>query len=123
MTRAQLIAKADAVCVQLNAQLAANVVNKANSFAVALPQAAAYEHAESVQLAKLVSPSSMAKDWHSFLAETQRWAQDTAKLGAAARAGHFNPGSPLVTLATKTHSNLVSIAKRAGFKQCSELEE
>jgi hypothetical protein len=122
LTRAEWIAKGDAICAQLNTQLAANVVDKSNGFATVLPQAAAYEHAEVVQLTKLVPPSSQAKDWHMFLAETQRWSENTAKLGASAKSGHFTLSTPLVALTTKIRANVVSIAKREGFKYCSEVK-
>lgn len=115
----QWIAKGDAICARLNAQLTASPVKAIQEFARALPQAAAYERIEYAQLAKLVPPPSKAADWQQFLTDTRLWAEDSAKLGEIAQAHKFSIGMQLVSKSRSLHEQLAKIAKQDGFKTCS----
>ena len=119
LTRAQWLARGDAICARLNSQLGANTVKSTKEFARALPVAAAYERAELARLVKLVPPPSMATDWQQFLTSTQQWAENSTKLGESAQGGHFTLTAPLVITTRNLHEHLAGIAKRDGFKECS----
>jgi hypothetical protein len=119
LTEAQWIVKGDAICARLNAQLAANPVQKTKTFAIVLPQAAAEERAAALAMAKLVPPSSKTADWQAIVAKTQQWAENSATLGRAAQTGTLNLQNPLVQQTTKVRSEAMRIAKRNGFKRCS----
>jgi hypothetical protein len=119
LSRARWIAKGEAICTRLNAQLAARTVKSPTEFAVVLPQAAAYERAELAQLIKLVPPASEAGDWQKFLTETQQWAENSTKLGQIAQAGKFTLALPLVTTTRKLHEHLAHLASHKGFKECA----
>jgi hypothetical protein len=121
LTHAEWITKGEAICARLNAQLAATPAKSVTEFARALPQAAAYEQSELAQLVKLTPPPSRASDWQQFLTGTREWADDSAKMGASARAGQFNANMPLFQATQKAHEKLAAIAKRDGFKECALL--
>jgi hypothetical protein len=119
LTRGEWIAKGDAICARLNAQLAATKVKTPADFARALPQAASYEHAELIQLATLVPPVSKAKDWQEFLLGTQQWSENSAELGQVAQSPKFTLTGQLVITTKKIHEVLANLAKHDGFKECS----
>jgi hypothetical protein len=119
LTHTQWLAKGDAICARLNNQLAASGVKSIRELGQVLPQAAAYEHAELAQLVKLVPPAADAKSWQEFLAETQRWAENSTKLGQSAQTAQFSLNEPLVGITRKLHEHLAHRAKHQGFKECS----
>jgi hypothetical protein len=120
LTRAEFIARGDAICEHLNQRLASLTARTQSAFLKALPQAATYEQAEYAELSKLTPPQALAKDWSEFLAATKEWSIDSAKLGEAARTAAGLAGAHALGLETKaTHERLAHIAKRDGFKECS----
>jgi hypothetical protein len=119
LTRAQWIARGEAICARLNAQLAANTVKSTSEFARVLPLAAADERTEFTALVKLVPPPSDAKAWQRFLTDTEQWAENSSKLAQSETPGQFTLKVPLVTSTKDLHERLAAIAKRAGFKECA----
>jgi hypothetical protein len=119
LTRAQWLAKGDAICGRLNAQLAATPVKSIQEFTRVLPQAAAYERAELAQLVKLVPPTSKASEWQTFLVNTQQWAENSTRLGQLAQTSPIKLTNPLVTTTRKLHERLAHLAGHDGFKECS----
>jgi hypothetical protein len=119
LTHAQWIAKGDAICARLNAELAANTVKSTAEFARVLPVAAADEQAELAQLVKLVPPTSKTKDWQEFLTGTQEWAANSYKLAESSQSGSFTLKAPLVATTRKIHETLAHLAQHEGFKECS----
>jgi hypothetical protein len=119
LTRAQWIAKGDAICARLNRELDAISVKTAAELPRVLPQEAAYERAEVAQLATLVSPASSAKDWQEFLNATLQWAEGSAKLAEYGRFGDAITRTPLAATVIGIHEHVMKIAKRNGFRACS----
>jgi hypothetical protein len=121
LTHAEWISKGEAICSRLNAELAADSVKSQREFGRALPQAAADERAEAIELAALVPPKIEAAGWQQFLTSTQQWSENSAKLGEAARAGIFNTSLPLFRETEKLHAYLTAIVRHDGFKECALL--
>ncbi|MGC2374840.1 MAG: hypothetical protein WA484_13285 [Solirubrobacteraceae bacterium] len=121
MTRAQWIAKADAICTRTNAQVATYPVKTTSDFARALPPAAVYEHEEAIALMRLVPPPSKAKDWKAVVTATMQVAVNSAELGREAVAGTFTIDSPLVAATTRANAIMGRITLRDGFTSCAEL--
>jgi hypothetical protein len=119
LTRAALIARADAICAHLHAQLATLSTNSRNGFAVVLPRAAAYERAEVAQLSTLTPPASMAEEWQRVLSGAKKFAEGSAKAGEYAQAKNTAAMNKAIGATSKTQQQSLTIAKRAGFKQCS----
>jgi hypothetical protein len=119
LSRAQWIARGDAICARLNRELDAISVKVAAELPRVLPQEAAYERAEVAQLATLVPPASSANDWQEFLNATLQWAEGSAKLAEYGRFGDAITRTPLAATVIAVHEHVLRIAKRNGFKACS----
>ncbi len=119
LTHARWIAKGEAICAHLNAQLAANSVKSTSEFARALPIAAADERAEFRALVKLVPPPSYSKAWQQFLTDTKQWSENSAKLAQSTTPAQFTMSGALLTATKDLHERLAAIAKHAGFKECA----
>jgi hypothetical protein len=120
LTRAQLIAQADAICASTNAALSASRIKSSSELARILPQAAAYDRAETIQLRKLVPPASMANDWKQILVGVQKFAEATSAVAADAQTNKLAAATRLVAATERTHEQTAAIAKRDGFSDCGE---
>jgi CHASE3 domain sensor protein len=85
-----------------------------------LPQASAYDHAEIAALRKLVPPTSMKSDWEQILKNLQAFAEDTDKTIPYAQAGQYEAAQPLILAGRAAQTELRAIARRNGFKACSQ---
>lgn len=119
LARARWIVKGDAICARFHAELEAVHVKRAAELPRVLPQVAAYERAEVVQLARLVPPASKASDWQQFLNATLQEAEASAKLVEYARLGDAITRTPLAATMISLHNYRTKIAKRDDFKKCS----
>jgi hypothetical protein len=119
LTRAQWISAGDKICARLNAQLEATPVKGAKTFAVVIPQVAAYERTEVAELAKLVPPPTARDQWEEILTETLQLAENTAALGKTAQTSQFTFKTALVASTAKIRAELLADTKRIGFKECS----
>jgi hypothetical protein len=128
LTRAALVARADALCRRLNTKLAANAVGgEGGSLGQLMLSLAAYEHAVAEEMRRLTPPSSMADAWGQMIGGAQTLADGNAKLGAyeQAHGGQiFNP-SPTTRAASSAISEgarrLTAAAAREGFTECATL--
>jgi hypothetical protein len=116
LSRAQWIAKGDAICSHLEAVLETNNSKTAGPLRV-LPQAVAYERAAVAELARLVPPATMANDWQQFLSARLQMAEDGAKLAEAPSDAITK--SPLTAAIKTIYGRLTTIARRDGFKACA----
>lgn len=119
LSRAQWIAKGDAICVRLSNELEGLSVKKAAELPRVLPLEAAYVRNEVAQLAKLVPPASKASDWQQFLTAGLQWAEGSAKLAEDGKLGDAITKAPLATAVVAIHEHLKQIAKIDGFQHCS----
>jgi hypothetical protein len=119
--RAQLIAAADAICGELDRELAAS---KQKSLALPeiarfAPLNAALEQRAVADLAKLTPPASLARDWQQIIAYRRMLAEELVKLGRYAKARDRAGIKALVVSKQRVRQSLLAIATRDGFKQCS----
>jgi hypothetical protein len=122
LTRAELIAKADDICRRVNGKLKSsnNTINNHADIARIIPRLASFEQTALAELSKLVPPASMADDWKMIIAGAQTLADNTAKLGEYAKANKLKAARGLITSSQKVQHQTLAIAKRDGFKECSE---
>jgi hypothetical protein len=119
LTRAQLLAQANAICGRAKAQLSSTVVKSQQEYARALPQAAAYERAAVSELTKLVPPASVASDFQQVLAALQQFSANTANLSDYAQTSEIIAGNALYRNAIQAQEQLHVIAGRTIFKACA----
>ncbi len=118
LTHSQWVAKANAICTSLNAELTANPANAKKSIAVAMLQVVAYERSELGQLSKLVPPAADARNWQTFLTDEQQATENTAALAKAAESGKFTVKDPLVTTTNALRTDFMRIARHDGMVEC-----
>jgi hypothetical protein len=120
LTRAQLIAKGDAICRRINRKLASTNIKSEQDIARVAPKLASYEQEALADLGRLVPPASMADDWKVIVAGAQTLADNVAKLGEYAKANNLKAGRALIVSSEKVQRELQTTAKRDGFKDCSQ---
>jgi hypothetical protein len=117
LTRSELIARGDAICRRINAQL--NAIRSAKDYA----RLGAYEQAAVVEMRRLTPPSSMASDWGQVVSGAQARADATAKIGTYPPEGAFATRKPAVRAAYAAAGTgmqqMVTAARREGFKDCA----
>jgi hypothetical protein len=124
--KSRLIARADAICKPLNARRkAANTQVGAVTSSAALPKVAriapglaAYEHKEVAELQALTAPAALAGTWQKILTGAQQLADNTATLGAEAKAGNLKAVEAVIHKDQKSERELIAVAKTAGFAHC-----
>jgi hypothetical protein len=116
------IARADAICQRLDAELAAGEPKhlSVRQLASRAPLHAALEQKAVVSLGKLAPPSSLAGDWRQILSLREGLAQALAEVGRDARRGD-QPGIQAVATSKKRlHAALFGLASHDGFRYCSQ---
>ncbi len=119
LTHAQLIARADAICARRNANIASLTVGSQAAFKRVLPQAAIYDSTESKELNKLVPPASLAHDWSGIINTDQLFSEYVDQVVYYAQTGTRNL-SPLIRTTGVVRQQMLAIARRDGFKQCTQ---
>jgi hypothetical protein len=121
LTRAQLLTRADAICRELNKKLSSHTIKTRQDFVRTLPLLAGYEQQGLAALSKLVPPAPMANDWKLIVAGAQTLADDIAKLGESIKAKDNKTTQSVVNEIGKVQQRTMAIAKRDGFKDCSQV--
>lgn len=119
LTRAEWIAKGDAICNRSNIKISSVTVRAMPEYATALPQIVTYERAEAHELSKLVPPASMAHDWAQIVNGLQLDSNYISTLAGYARENKYSNTNPLVEKANSLHKQIAELAKRDGFTRCS----
>ncbi|MFZ1926566.1 MAG: hypothetical protein WAU42_10530 [Solirubrobacteraceae bacterium] len=119
LTRAQLIARADAICARTNAERESISVGSQAAFRRVLPQAAIYNSTQSKELNKLVPPASLAHDWSGIINAAQLFSEYVDQVAYYAQTGKRNL-SPLIHTAEVVHQQMTVIFRHDHFKQCAE---
>ena len=119
LSHATLISKGDAICTRANAKLSTSTARTQEDFARLLPQSASYERTEASELSKLVPPSSLAPDWQHIITDLQKFSELSSRAGEYAAVKNFQAALPLAVAGNKAQQDMVTIAKRDGFKVCS----
>jgi hypothetical protein len=119
LTHAQWIAKGDAVCAKLIAQLNLMKVKSVSEIPRLIPQELVYMHAEIAALSKLTPPADKTSDWQQLLNLKQAWAEGIAQLSTNPQFARTLSTSPVFRAAAATRLRADKIAKRDGFNHCS----
>lgn len=120
LTRAQLLAKADAICKRIDTRLSGTTIKSEKQLIHFLPRVAGFEQQALVELSKLNPPSKMAEDWKKIVAGAQTIADSTAKLSEAARLKELKTVHEVLSEIGKVQTSITTVAKRDGFKNCSQ---
>lgn len=125
LTRAQLTSKADAICRKVTAKLEAasrgSSANTPQQLGRLVAKISGFEQAALGELGALVPPLALEADWKKFVAGAQTLAEDTAKLGEYTAAKNKAGVRTLISSAGTTQNQMVTIAKRNGFKDCEKV--
>jgi hypothetical protein len=121
LSRARLIARAEAICERFNAEIAA-VAAKNTSVAEIerqVPRNAALELAALGELSKLTPPSTMAREWRAILGYRRALVGQLVELARAAKQSDARAISTLTAAKGREHELLLSAATHAGFRSCA----
>jgi hypothetical protein len=116
---AAFITKADTICKTANAKRDALRTSSASSNSKFL-ETAASEQEEYAKLAKLSNPSTIAADWKRIIADVQVLAKSTATIASYAQANRLKGVQHIFSTVGETEHDLVAIAKRDGFNNCTK---
>jgi hypothetical protein len=119
LTRAQWIAKAEAICTRTNSNISATTAQTPKEFGRAFPQIAIYEHIESQELSKLVPPASKTRDWAQIVNNLQIVSEESNVIATDFQAQNYKAGVPVLKAAEDLHQELNETAKHDGFNECS----
>lgn len=128
----KLIAKADPICQQTNARIAAANASLQGANNLSDPQTvqkvaqtglslAGEEHKAVAKLTALKAPSSLSKDWKVILLGLQTLANNTAQLAIEAKAKNVQLGEETIRRNREIQKLLIKIAEHDGFKHCGRL--
>ncbi len=121
LTRAELTAKADAICGSVSAKLAAKTVKSVQDIARTAPELASFEQTALAELSKLVPPADLESDWKTFVAGAQKLAENTLDLGEYAKADNLKGAGGLILSSEAIQQRMVKIARRDGLKGCEQV--
>ena len=121
LTRAELTAKANAICKTVSAKISTKSVNSQQEIARAASELATFEQSALVGLSKLIPPAELESDWKKFIAGAQTLAENTAKLGEYAKANNLKAGRSLIVSSNNVQKQMVVIAKRDGLTTCEQV--
>jgi hypothetical protein len=127
LSRAQLLARADAICLQVNRQAAAAIAaSRAPSPSEAARQAFIRTTEASLplsdrglaELRALRPPPAMAADWRRFLTDVQSEDRGAHQLLEAARGSDLRRGESVQVTMQAAAADLQQLTARVGFAVC-----
>jgi hypothetical protein len=121
LTRAELAAKADAICKTVSAKLASKTIKTQQDIARVAPELASFEQSALSDLSKLVPPAELENDWKQFIAGAQTLAENTSKLGEYAKTNNLKQARDLITSSQAVQQRMTTIARRDGLKSCEQV--
>lgn len=119
LTKAQLIAKADAVCKRIEVRLHAQGAKTVSDVVRLAPQLAAYHQARAAELDRVTPPASLEADWKQIVAAMHTAAEDTVKFGEYTKANNAAGTQELQAAAIRLHQQTLAIAMRDGITKCA----
>ena len=123
LARSAFIARADAICKRLNAEIA-KVKPKSRSLpeiARVAPIHAAVEQAAVSELSQLTPPASIAREWQQLVSYRRALATELAKLGRDAKTMSSASIRALTASKLRVHKQLLAAGAQAGFKDCPQV--
>jgi hypothetical protein len=122
LSRSRLIAKADAICQRLSAELSASpTISTKQELIAAASRRTALEQAALAELSKLTPPGSMAHDYQQLLAGRQTVIEDLKKLGEDTATGNTRAEDAVYASSASVIRQMAATAQRNGFKYCAKL--
>jgi hypothetical protein len=121
LTRAELIARADAICRRVNTLRHSTTITSRADLARVLPPFAAYEQSALVNLTKLTPPASMKSDWNKIVANFRILAGDTEQVAEHAKSNTLSKVGSLSVALNHAGQRVSAVAARDGFKDCSQI--
>jgi|HubBroStandDraft_3_1064219.scaffolds.fasta_scaffold44031_2 hypothetical protein len=121
LTRAELTAKANAICRTVSAKLATNTIKNAQEMARTAPKLASFEQNALSELSRLVPPAALESDWQAFIAGAQKLAENTAKLGEYAKTKNLRAAGALIAMSENIQQRMLKIVKRDGIRDCEQV--
>jgi hypothetical protein len=121
LTRAELTAKADAICQTVTAKLASRTIKTQQDIAQIAPELASFEQDALAKLSKLVPPAALADDWKQFVGGAETLAENTAKLGEYAKSNNLKAARGLIVSSEAVQHKMQAIAKRDGLTACEQV--
>lgn len=119
LTRAQLIAKANAICGRTNAKLAAMGFITVKEIERVFPQEVIYRTRETNELSKLVPPAGMVHTWSTLINDFHVYSAYSQAIVPYAHAHNLHGALPLVSPTEKAEARLHSDAAHAGIARCA----
>jgi hypothetical protein len=128
LTRAQLIAKADAICSRVNAKFASYASAKlpngenllsAKGLAEATPQLVSAEQSALAELHKLTPPAELTSAWKQMLSGAQTIAVGTTRVGEYAKANNLGGATSVLQSVADAERQAYAAAKEAGLVDCT----
>jgi hypothetical protein len=118
-----LVAKADAICNELNRQLADEHVANTGDHELAriTPVSAFLEEQAIRELSALTPPASLANDWQQMMSDRRTLARELKQLGHAAKANDELRVQSLIASKKAAHHKLEVLATSAGLVACARL--
>jgi hypothetical protein len=118
-----LVAKADAICNELNRRLAAEHVASTDDHELAriTPVSAFLEEQAIHELSALTPPASLAHDWQQMMGYRRTLARELTELGRAAKAKDEPGVQGLIASKKLVHHKLELLATHAGLVACARL--
>jgi len=121
LTRAELTAKADAICKTVTAKMASKSASTEQQIARVASELSSFEQTALADLSKLVPPAELEVDWKRFVSGAQTLAENTAKLGEYAKSKNLKAAKTLIVSSENTQKQMVAIAKRDGLTACEQV--
>ena len=121
LTRAELTAKANAICKTVAAKISSKSINSEQQISHVASELAGFEQTALANLSKLVPPAELEADWKKFVSGAQTLAEDTAKLGEYAKAKNLKAAKALILASESTQKQMTEIAKRDGLGACEKV--
>jgi hypothetical protein len=119
LTRAELIARGDTICRRVNQKRASTTIEPQQTYASAWTPLAVYAHAAAAEMDRLTAPPSMTKDWNRMVSSAQTIADIYSTAIRYAKAGKLDETAPLTAKLARATKEMLTTAKRQGFKDCA----
>jgi hypothetical protein len=121
LTRAEWIAKGEAICTRTNTKVSATTVPSEREYPRVLPQLAVYEWTEARELSKLVPPRPKTHDWAQIVSNLQLDGNYLSSLTNYFQAKNRRAAYSLLVTAERLHERLGAIARHDGFNECTHI--
>jgi hypothetical protein len=121
LTRAQLIAAADAICARLSKRTRSVTNTSLAGVGSTAPLVAGYYRAAFAELRNLTPPRSMARDWKAIVSDIRPVADETLIMGKYATDNDPSAAAKVEGRIARIQLHRIAIAKRNGFKDCAEI--